>query len=62
LVLVDHLADVHPVDMVCAEDSHKPGFVSLNQVQVLIDRVGGALVPILAHAHLGRNRRDKVIS
>src|SRR5882724_2707072 len=48
--------------MVCAEDSHKPGSVSLNQVQVLINRVSGALVPILAHTHLSRNRRDKVIS
>src|SRR5262245_44742385 len=62
LMLVNHLTDVHPVDMVGAENSHKPWSVSLDQIQVLINRVGSTLIPILAHAHLGRNRCDEVIS
>src|SRR5262252_911594 len=61
LMLVNHLTDVHPVDMVCAENSHKSWSVSLDQIQVLINRVGGTLIPILAHAHMGRHRRDEVI-
>src|SRR5262245_18993555 len=61
LMLVNHLTDVHPVDMVCAENRHKSWSVSLDQIQVLINRVGGTLIPILAHAHLGRHRRDEVI-
>src|SRR5215468_9165249 len=61
LMLVNHLTDVHPVDMVCAENSHKPWSVSLDQIQVLINRVGSTLIPILAHAHLGRHWCDEVI-
>src|SRR5262245_5619991 len=48
--------------MVRAKDSNEFGSVPLNQVQVLINGVGGALIPILTHAHLGRNGRDKVIA
>ena len=58
---LDHLLHVHPVDMVRAEDRNEIRVVILEQVEVLKDGVGGALVPALAHPHLGRNGSDKLV-
>ena len=62
LMIVDHLADIHAIDMVGAENRNQLGIVPLDQKQILVTRVGGALVPIGAEAHLRRHRRDKVIA
>ena len=51
-VEVHHLPDVHLVDVVGAEHQDRVGAVLLDQVEVLVDRVGSAAVPVLAHAHL----------
>ena len=61
MVELDHLLHVHPVDMVRAEDRNQIGVVILEQVEVLKNGIGGALVPALAHPHLGRNRSDKLV-
>ena len=39
----DHLAHVHAVDVVGGEHRHHVGRMRLQQVEVLVDRVGGAL-------------------
>ena len=39
-VLLDHLAGVHAVDVVSAEDAHDVGLLIVDQVEVLVDRVG----------------------
>ena len=45
-VLLQHQAVVHLVDMVAGQDDHELGPVGLDDVDVLVDRVGGALVPL----------------
>ena len=57
----DHLARVHPVDVVGAEDAHDVGPLVVDQVQVLVDRIGRALEPVRAAAHLGGHRRHVVV-
>ena len=59
-VLVDHLARVDAVDVVGAEDADHVGLLVVDQVQVLVDRVGRAREPVRAAAHLRRHRRDVV--
>jgi len=50
-VELDHLPDVHPVDVVRAEDRTTCGSL-LDQVDVLVDGVGRALVPGLARERI----------
>ena len=59
-VLVDHLREVHAVDVVGAHHDHDVGLVVVDQVEALVDRVGAAEVPVLADALLGRHRGDVV--
>ena len=47
---------------IAAEDRHQLGLVIAHQVEVLEHRVGGALVPVLAGALLGRHRADEVVA
>ena len=60
-VKLDHLLDVHPVDVVRAEDRDQVRLGIVDKIEILKNRVGGALVPQLAHPHLGRHRDDEVI-
>ncbi len=55
---VEHLRIVHLVDVVAGEDENIVGLFGVEQEQVLVHRVGGALVPFLADPLLGRNRGD----
>ena len=55
---MEHLHIVHFVDVVPGEDEHIVRLFVVEQEQVLIDRVGGALVPFFADSLLGWNRRD----
>ena len=59
-VEVHHLAHVHLVDVVGAEDHDDVGAEVLDQVEVLVDGVGGAAVPAFAHAHLRRHDGHEV--
>ena len=59
-VLRKHLARVHPVDVIGAEDDHVVGLVVVDEIQALVDRVGGAREPVRAAAHLRGHRRDVV--
>ena len=55
-VEVNHLVDIHLVDVVAAEDGYEVRAFVRNQVDVLEDGVGGALVPVVASAHLCRHQ------
>ena len=57
-VLLDHLAGVHPVDVVGAEDADVVGTVVADEVEVLEDGVGRAREPPGPPPHLGRHRGD----
>ena len=60
-VVLDHLAWIHAVDVVGAEHAHEVGTLVVDQVEVLVDRVGRALEPERAAAHLRRHRCDVVV-
>ena len=55
-VVVDHLARVHPVDVVGAEHADEVGALVGDQIEVLVDRVGRPGEPERAAAHLRRDR------
>jgi hypothetical protein len=59
-VELEHLRDVHLVDVVGAEDEDLVGVLVGDQVQVLKDRVDRALVPITTRAHLRGHRLAEV--
>ena len=57
---VDHLLDVHAVDVVGAEHRHQIGPLVAENIQILEHRVGRASEPSWACSHLGRHRDDVV--
>ena len=57
-VRVEHLPEVHPVDVVGADHDHDVGLLVVDEVQALQDRVGGAGEPALAEPLLRRHRGD----
>ena len=56
---MEHLHIVHLVDMIAGEDKHIVWLFGVEEKQVLIDRVGGALVPFFADPLLRWNRGDE---
>ncbi len=58
-VELDHVAEVHAVDVVGAEDRDQLGAEVADQVEILEDGVGGAPIPGLAAAHLRRHHGDE---
>jgi len=52
---------VHLVDVVAGQDQHVVGGDAVDEVQVLPDGVGGALVPVVAALHLGRHFLDELV-
>ena len=57
---VEHLAVVHLVDVVARQDDDPARPLALEGVEVLVDGVGGAEVPVLADALLGRQDLDEL--
>ena len=55
---MEHLHIVHLVDVVARQDEHIVRLFGVEQKQVLIDCVGGALVPFFTDPLLGWNRGD----
>ncbi len=51
-VIVDHRAVVHLVDVVSRQNEHVVGAVLANEIQILVDGVRRASVPVLAAARL----------
>ena len=54
---VEHLAEVHAVDVIRADDDDDVGLLVPDEVEALQDGVGRAAEPPLAEALLGRDRR-----
>jgi len=54
-VLLHHLGEVHPVNVVRADHYHDVRGVIMDEVQRLVDGIGTAKEPALAHALLRRN-------
>ena len=54
----DHLLGIHPVDVVGAENHYVVRVFVVDQVERLIDRVGGAGVPTRAEPLLRGHRGD----
>jgi len=59
-VLLEHTAVIHFVDVIAGEDEDEFRTLTADGIDVLIDRVGGALVPLLRDAHLRREDFDVV--
>ena len=61
-MVIDHLPDIHPVDVIGAENRHELGIVSVDEIQVLVDGIRSALIPVSSHPHLRRYWRDKMFT
>ena len=59
-VVIEHLARIHPVNVVRAEHHDVVGLLVVHEVQRLVDGVCGTRVPAGAQTLLGRHRRDVV--
>ena len=55
-----HLGIVHRIDMIAAQNQHIVRFVSVDDIQVLVDRIGGTLVPLRPKALLRRYDLDEL--
>ena len=60
-VRAEHDAVVHLVDVVAGQDEDVAGVGLLDGVDVLVDGVGGALVPVLVDALLRRQHLDVLV-
>ena len=62
LLLVEphHLQVVHLVDVVTGQHDHVARLLAHDRIEVLIDGVGGALIPLLADALLRRQDLDEL--
>jgi hypothetical protein len=59
-VEVDHLIDVHAIDVVGAEHRHQVRGEIFDQIQILIDGVGCSPIPDFTAAHLRGDHGDKL--
>ena len=60
LVLLEHLAVVHLVDVVAGKNEDVLGLLGADGVDVLVNGVGGAHVPVVADALHGRQDLDEL--
>ena len=61
-MVLEHLRDVHLVDMVGREDADPVRVEKRDQVQVLVNGVGRPLEPALPAPHLRGNERYEIVS
>ena len=59
LVIGDHRTVVHLVDVIAGEYQHVRRVVRADELEILVHRVGGAAVPVLADLLLSRNQLDE---
>src|SRR6267143_321710 len=59
-VLLEHAAVVHLVDVIAGEDEDEFRALAADGVDILVDGVGGALIPLLRDAHLRREDLDVI--
>lgn len=60
-VLRDHLAKVHAIDVVRAKHGDVAWPSPTHEVQVLVDGVGRATIPVIAGLHLGGHGGDEAV-
>src|SRR5262249_43176783 len=60
VVLVQHGLVVHFVDVIAGQDDHVLALLAANGIDVLVNGVGGAQVPVLAHALHGWQDLDEL--
>ena len=58
-VLLEHLLVIHFVDVVAGKDEDVIGLLAADGIDVLINGVGRALIPMLRNAHLRRENFDE---
>ena len=56
----EHLADVHPIDMVTSKNTDMLRIGIFDEVHVLVNGILGAFIPTFTHPHLRRYRIYKV--
>src|SRR5712691_1300556 len=59
-VLLEHAAVIHLVDVIAGEDEDEFRALAADGVDVLVDGVGGTLIPLLRDAHLWRENFDVI--
>ena len=57
----EHRAVVHLVDVIAGQHQHVPRMVQADDLQVLVQRVGGAAIPEVAHLLLRRDHLDELV-
>jgi hypothetical protein len=60
-MFIDHLPDIHPIDVIGSEDGDKGGMVAIDEIEVLVDGIRGSLIPLFSDPHLGRDYGDKMV-
>src|SRR6266481_2498464 len=55
-----HLGVIHLIDVIAGENEDEFGALAADRVDVLVDSVGGALIPLLRDAHLRREDLDVI--
>ena len=58
-VLLEHFGVIHFVDVVAGKNEDVFGALAADGIDVLVDGVGGALIPLLRDAHLRRKNFDE---
>src|SRR5208337_3338304 len=59
-VLLEHLLVVHFVDVIAGKDEYVIRLLAADRINVLIHRIGGALIPVLRDAHLRGQNLDEI--
>ena len=59
-VLLEHRLVIHLVDVVAGEDEDVVRLLAADGIDILIDGVGRALIPVLRDAHLRRQHLDEI--
>ena len=57
-MLLQHPAVIHLVDVIAGKNKNVFGAFAADGINVLVDGVGGALIPLLRNAHLRRQHFD----
>jgi len=59
-VLIEHLLVIHLVDVVAGKNEDEIGAFAADGINILVDGVGGALIPGLRDAHLRRQHLNEI--
>ena len=60
MMLLHHLAVIHFVDVIAGKNQHVLGLLGADGINVLVNRIGSALIPLIADALHGRKHFDEL--